>query len=125
RRITPGSSIILNTSFRVMPTMRETIRRPSLRRLEKCLPAAAIPTLRRGLMCCKLNAFRRELRQAVIETVSEVANQCDSIRCDMAMLMLKNTFERTWGARAGVKPVNDYWTTVIPAIKGRYREFRF
>jgi hypothetical protein len=73
----------------------------------------------------QLNAFRPELRQAVIETVSEVANQCDGIRCDMAMLMLNHIFERTWGARAGVKPVNDYWTTVIPAIKGRYREFRF
>lgn len=73
----------------------------------------------------QLNAFRPELRQAVIETVSEVANQCDGIRCDMAMLMLNHIFERTWGARAGVKPVNDYWTTVISAIKGRYREFRF
>ena len=73
----------------------------------------------------QLNAFQPGLRQAVIETVSEIAEQCDGIRCDMAMLMLNNIFERTWGARAGVKPVNDYWTTVIPAIKGRLREFRF
>jgi len=34
-------------------------------------------------------------------------------------------FERTWGTRAGDKPDNDYWTTVIPAIKERYPEFRF
>jgi hypothetical protein len=73
----------------------------------------------------QLNAFQPGLRQAVIETVSEMAEQCDGIRCDMAMLMLNNIFERTWGARAGVKPVDDYWTTVIPAIKGKYREFRF
>jgi len=73
----------------------------------------------------QLNAFQPGLRQAVIETVSEIAEQSDGIRCDMAMLMLNTIFERTWGARAGVKPVNDYWTTVIPAIKGRYREFRF
>jgi len=73
----------------------------------------------------QLNAFQPGLRKAVIETVSEIAGQCDGIRCDMAMLMLNNIFERTWGTRAGEKPVNDYWTTVIPAIKGRHREFRF
>ena len=73
----------------------------------------------------QLNAFQPALRQAVIETVLEIAEQCDGIRCDMAMLMLNKIFERTWGARAGARPVDDYWTTLISAIKGRYREFRF
>lgn len=73
----------------------------------------------------QLNAFQPGLRQAVIATVSEIAEQCDGIRCDMAMLMLNNIFERTWGSRSGVKPVNDYWTTVIPAIKAKWPEFRF
>ena len=73
----------------------------------------------------QLNAFQPGLRQAVIETVSEIAEQCDGIRCDMAMLLLNTIFERTWGARAGTRPVDDYWTTVIPAIKGRYPGFRF
>ena len=73
----------------------------------------------------QLNAFQPGLRQAVIETISEIAGQCDGIRCDMAMLVLNDIFERTWGGRAGSKPVNDYWTTVIPAIKGRHPEFRF
>jgi hypothetical protein len=57
-------------------------------------------------------------REAVIETVSGIAQQCDGIRCDMAMLLLNNIFERTWG-------VNDYWKTVIPAIKLRHPEFKF
>jgi hypothetical protein len=73
----------------------------------------------------QLNAFQPGLRQAVIETVSEIAEQCDGIRCDMAMLMLNDIFEHTWGRRAGVKPNNDYWKTVVPSIKGKYREFRF
>jgi hypothetical protein len=73
----------------------------------------------------QLNAFHPGLRQAVIGTISEIAGQCDGIRCDMAMLMLNNIFERTWGARAGEKPVNDYWTTLIPAIKAKWPEFRF
>ena len=73
----------------------------------------------------QLNAFHPGLRHAVIETISDIAAQCDGIRCDMAMLMLNTIFERTWGARAGAKPVDDYWTTVIPAIKGKSPEFTF
>lgn len=73
----------------------------------------------------QLNAFDQGLRQAVIGTVASIADQCDGIRCDMAMLMLNNIFERTWGTRAGQKSDNDYWTTVIPAIKARYPGFRF
>jgi Alpha amylase, catalytic domain len=73
----------------------------------------------------QLNALHPGLRRAVIETVSEIAQQCDGIRCDMAMLLLNNIFERTWGARAGEKPPNDYWRTVIPAIKQKHSEFKF
>jgi glycosidase len=73
----------------------------------------------------QLNAFQPGLRQAVIETVSEIAGQCDGIRCDMAMLLLNNIFESTWGARAGAKPDGDYWSTVIPAVREKHREFKF
>jgi 1,4-alpha-glucan branching enzyme len=73
----------------------------------------------------QLDAFQPGLRQAVIETVSSIAGQCDGIRCDMAMLVMNNIFERTWGTRSGAKPANDYWTTVIPAIKAKWPEFRF
>jgi hypothetical protein len=73
----------------------------------------------------QLNAFQPALRQAVIETISEIAGQCDGIRCDMAMLLLNDIFGGTWAGRAGARPANDYWTTVIPAIKGQHPAFRF
>ena len=73
----------------------------------------------------QLNAFHPGLRQAAIETISQIAEQCDGIRCDMAMLVLNDIFERTWAGRAGSKPVNDYWTTVIPAIKDGHPAFKF
>jgi hypothetical protein len=73
----------------------------------------------------QLNAFNPGLRHAIIETISSIADQCDGIRCDMAMLLLNDIFERTWGARAGAKPTDDYWTTVIPAIKKLHPEFKF
>jgi hypothetical protein len=73
----------------------------------------------------QLNAFDRGLRNGVIETIAGIAEQCDGIRCDMAMLMLNTVFARTWRARAGEKPEGDYWTTVIPAVKAMHQEFRF
>lgn len=73
----------------------------------------------------QINAFQPELRQAVIETIETIAEQCDGIRCDMAMLMLNHIFERTWGSRAGNRPADDYWTTIISAIKEQHPEFRF
>jgi hypothetical protein len=73
----------------------------------------------------QLNAYQPGLRKAVIETLGDLAAQCDGIRCDMAMLMLNDTFQRTWGARAGAKPPDEYWKTVIAAIKAKDRGFRF
>lgn len=73
----------------------------------------------------QLNAFQSDLRNAVIKTILEIAEQCDGIRCDMAMLMLNSIFEVTWGARAGVKLLEEYWTTIISAIKSSWPNFKF
>ena len=73
----------------------------------------------------QLNAFSPELRGAVVETLDSIADQCDGVRCDMAMLMMNDIFERTWGERAGPRPTEDYWPTVIPAVKARHPEFVF
>ena len=73
----------------------------------------------------QLNAFSPDLRAAVIETLSSIAAQCDGVRCDMAMLMMNDTFERTWGERAGAVPGTDYWPTVISAVKSAYPGFVF
>jgi hypothetical protein len=73
----------------------------------------------------QLNAFERGLRQAVIETVSDIAQQCDGVRCDMAMLFLNSIFERTWTGRAGPRPATEYWADIISAIKKKYPGFLF
>jgi hypothetical protein len=73
----------------------------------------------------QLNAFGQGLRRAVIDTVSGIANQCDGVRCDMAMLLLNDIFERTWGRRAGPRSPNEYWSDVIPAIKRANPNFLF
>jgi Alpha amylase, catalytic domain len=73
----------------------------------------------------QLNAFQPGLRQGVRETISSIASQCDGIRCDMAMLLLNQIFERTWGSRAGERPATEYWVDLIPAIKKAHPDFLF
>ncbi len=73
----------------------------------------------------QLNAFQPGLREAVIETVSAVATQCDGVRCDMAMLLLNQIFERTWSSRAGQRPSTEYWSEVISAIRKAHPNFIF
>lgn len=73
----------------------------------------------------QLNAFHAGLRAASIETVREIAAQCDGVRCDMAMLMLNEIFARTWGERAGTVPETDYWRELVPAAKAEFPDFIF
>jgi hypothetical protein len=73
----------------------------------------------------QLNAFDAGLRQAVIQTISTIAQQCDGIRCDMAMLILNQIFERTWRGRGGPTPATEYWVDVISATKNRHPGFLF
>jgi hypothetical protein len=73
----------------------------------------------------QLNAFHPELRQATVETVANIAGQCDGVRCDMAMLLLNSIFARTWGSRAGLKPTTEYWADLIAAVKKSSPEFLF
>ncbi|HZE05857.1 MAG TPA: alpha-amylase family glycosyl hydrolase, partial [Solirubrobacteraceae bacterium] len=73
----------------------------------------------------QLNAFSPELRQAVVETVADIASQCDGVRCDMAMLMTNEVFARTWGERGGPVPAADYWPTVLRQVKASHPDMVF
>jgi hypothetical protein len=73
----------------------------------------------------QINAFHPGCREAMIDTVARIAGRCDGLRCDMAMLVMNDIFERTWGDRAGPKPLLDYWEELIPAVKRTNREFIF
>jgi glycosidase len=52
-------------------------------------------------------------QDAMAAELERIAGQCDGVRCDMAMLVLPDVFERTWGRRAP-----EFW----PAATGRVRE---
>ena len=73
----------------------------------------------------QLNAFSFALRDTVVDTLRDIAEQCDGVRCDMAMLMMNDVFARTWGPRVGTTPAQDYWPAVIPAVRETHPGFRF
>ena len=73
----------------------------------------------------QLNAFSPTLRQAIAETLISIAEQCDGMRCDMAMLLINNIFKRTWGNRVGELPSEEYWSEMIRAVKIKYPHVLF
>ena len=70
----------------------------------------------------QLDAFSPALRTATMQTLTDIAGQCDGIRCDMAMLMTNQVFAKTWGGRTGQEPREEFWPTVIAGLRGRHPE---
>ena len=73
----------------------------------------------------QLNAYSPALRDAAAETVIAIGDQCDGLRCDMAMLMTNEVFARTWGERAGPAPEYEYWPTLIARAKQAHPDLLF
>jgi hypothetical protein len=70
----------------------------------------------------QLDAFSPALRAATVQTLSDIAAQCDGIRCDMAMLLTNQVFAKTWGARTGREPAEEFWPAVIGGLRTGHRE---
>ncbi len=68
----------------------------------------------------QLDAFSPGLRDAAAATLAGILDQCDGVRCDMAMLMLNEVFARTWGDRVEPPPLTEYWTDVIGAVRATH-----
>jgi glycosidase len=73
----------------------------------------------------QLDPTQPALRSAVIETLSDIADQCDGVRCDMAMLLLDDVVVQTWGDRVGPPGPEPYWSEVTGAVKKRHPNFLF
>ncbi|MFX1316881.1 MAG: alpha-amylase family glycosyl hydrolase, partial [Promethearchaeota archaeon] len=73
----------------------------------------------------QINAFSIEARKKAINTLLNIAELCDGVRCDMAMLMTNDIFKKTWGNKAGDQPEKEFWKEVIPAVKKKFSNFLF
>ena len=52
--------------------------------------------------------------------LGRIARQCDGVRCDMAMLVLPEVFERTWGISAP-----PFWPRATEAVRAKVPGFLF
>jgi hypothetical protein len=66
----------------------------------------------------QLNYFCPELRAEMIGVLRTIADHADGVRCDMAMLVLNDVFQRTWGTLLDAqKPVaTEFWTDAIASV---------
>ncbi|MGV3484273.1 MAG: alpha-amylase family glycosyl hydrolase [Planctomycetaceae bacterium] len=60
------------------------------------------------------------LQEAMMGELVRIGEQCDGVRCDMAMLVLPDVFERTWGRRAPL-----FWPTATRRVRERISNFVF
>lgn len=68
----------------------------------------------------QLNYGKPETQEAMIGELLRIAGQCDGVRCDMAMLVLPDVFERTWGLQAEL-----FWPKAIQRVREQSPCFRF
>jgi len=78
----------------------------------------------------QLNYRHGGLREAMTAELGRVADRCDGVRCDMAMLLEPEVIARTWGDRArpsdGTPPVDQpFWPSAIARVRRRHPRFLF
>jgi hypothetical protein len=78
----------------------------------------------------QLNYRHPALRAAMLDVLDVISDQCDGVRCDMAMLLLPDVIRRTWDDRTrprdGSSPVDDpFWPPAIDHVRRRHPGFVF
>ncbi|WZO96873.1 alpha-amylase family glycosyl hydrolase [Isosphaeraceae bacterium EP7] len=68
----------------------------------------------------QLNYANTATQEAMIGELVKIAGQCDGVRCDMAMLVLPDVFDRTWGQRAPL-----FWPNATRRVRERSPGFVF
>ena len=67
----------------------------------------------------QLNYFNPDTRRAMVDVLREIAAHADGVRCDMAMLVLNDVFERTWRRVLRDRwptPVAEFWPETIAEV---------
>ena len=60
------------------------------------------------------------LQAAQVTELTTIAGQCDGVRCDMAILLLPEVFQRTWGRTPA-----PFWPKAIAAVRESHPGFTF
>ena len=77
----------------------------------------------------QLNHLSSRARRAIISELTKIAALCDGVRCDMAMLLLRDVFTMTWGEWLKENPTDagerEFWEEAIQAVQVGYPRFLF
>ncbi len=78
----------------------------------------------------QLNYRHTGLRAAMRDELRQVADRCDGVRCDMAMLLLPDVFRKTWGNASlpGDRSAADdtpFWPEAIAGVRSSHPDFLF
>ena len=68
----------------------------------------------------QLDYSNPDTQEAMTGELLKVASQCDGVRCDMAMLVLPDVFQRTWG-----RPALPFWPRAIRRVHDQTPGFCF
>ena len=68
----------------------------------------------------QLNYGNPATQDAMIGELRKIAGQCDGVRCDMAMLVLPDVFERTWGIQS-----QPFWPRATQCVRQKVPGFCF
>jgi hypothetical protein len=68
----------------------------------------------------QLNYGNPATQEAMIGELLKIAGQCEGVRCDMAMLVLPDVFERTWGVKS-----QPFWPSATQRVRERTPDFCF
>ncbi len=68
----------------------------------------------------QLNYGNPALQEAMTAELLKIAAQCDGVRCDMAMLVLPEIFERTWNIQ-----MRPFWPQALARVRGQVPGFCF
>jgi hypothetical protein len=68
----------------------------------------------------QLNYGNPATQEAMIGELLKIAGQCDGVRCDMAMLVLPDVFQRTWGIQA-----QPFWPKATQRVREQVPDFCF
>ena len=72
----------------------------------------------------QLNYANPATHEMMIHNLSHVSDLCDGVRCDMAMLVLKDVFNTTWENLSG-KMTEEFWPKAIQTIRKKHPRFLF
>ncbi len=68
----------------------------------------------------QLNYGNPATQEAMIGELLKISQQCDGVRCDMAMLVLPDVFQRTWN-----RPAKLFWPEATQRVREKSPDFCF